>query len=112
MIFGLVTVGLGLANVALLVLVLRELRRRPPGQSVAASRPGQSVAPIAAEPLKVADLPVRPRTKEEQEAYDAIELNRITAKLVKEYPNLGAAKREAVAKEILLKARGLLARTP
>lgn len=114
MIVGLVMILLGIANVVLLVLVLRELRRRSPGQLVAGSRPGQSVAAIAPAGAPVAgSTPARAlMTKDEQEAYDAVELNRITAQLAKDYPSIGASKREAAAKEILQKARGLLARTP
>jgi hypothetical protein len=100
-----------IANTLLLAAILRETRRRRlPGQPVAGSSRGQPVP--AAAGLKVADLPARVRTAEEQAEYDAVELNRITAKLTKEYPNMGATKRETVAKEIMLKARGLLARTP
>lgn len=98
-----------LAN-ATLVFVL--VRRLLPGQPVPASSSGQPVTPIAAAPVTVADLPARPRTAEEQAEYEAAALNRIVAKLVKDYPNMGASKREVVAREILTKARGLLARAP
>jgi len=108
------------ANTVLLALIFREARRgrdklspRSAGQPVAGSSKGQSVAAAAGSTaIAAADLPARPRTREEQAEYDAIELNRIKAKLAKDMPNLGTTKREAVALEIQAKARNLLARAP
>lgn len=109
MILGLVMVVLGVANVVLLVLVLRELRRSA-RQSVAGSSQGQPVPAAAPTSTKIEALPARKLTVEEQAEWDRKQKHRILSKLAVDFPGMTTAKREAAADELLAKARSVLAR--
>jgi len=99
-----ILVGLLVAsNVTFAFLIWREIRRRSPGQIVAASSGRQPDASLAAAALPTAK-PI------DDEAWLKEERNRVIVRLGQQFPGIGQTKREAIADELIRKGRSMLAR--
>jgi hypothetical protein len=87
---------------------LEARRGRSARQVVGRSSAGQ---PVAAAVIAAGAAVLEPRGAGEEEAeWLKVQKNRIVTKLTKDFPTLGTSKREAVAEEIMAKARSTLAR--
>jgi hypothetical protein len=100
----------GLANVSVLLLILRELRRRSVGQSVTASSQRQVVGPSTK--LVRVDLPEHELHAKEEARWLKDQRNKVMEKLAKEFPRMTTERRRTIADEILAKGRAALARIP